>query len=111
METDEDRLMNFGPYRMNTYGEALRANPKYVKYLIKVNKRDNQKARFAHWMMAFIVETFFAEDKEQEEEGVVGDQKMPEGRAVSDLGGRQVQRELEQKRKAVIQIPIVEEFQ
>ena len=64
MKRDEDRLMNFGPYRKRTYGEVLRENPMYVKFLIKENQRDNQKARFAHWVMASIVETFFTEEEE-----------------------------------------------
>ena len=80
--TDENRLMHFGPYRMNTYGAALRSNPEYVKYMIKENKRDNQKARFTHWAMAYIMETFFAEDKEEEAEVVEEDHQMPK------VGGR-----------------------
>ena len=59
LKRNENRLMNFGPYHRNAYGEALRSNPDYAKYLIKENKRDNQKARFTHWAMAFIMETFF----------------------------------------------------
>ena len=66
--TDGNRFMGVGPYRMSTYGEVLRSNPEYAKYLIKENKRDNQKARFAHWIMAFVVETFFEEDKKEKEE-------------------------------------------
>ena len=27
VKIEEDRLVNFGPYRMNTYGEALREDP------------------------------------------------------------------------------------
>ena len=65
---------------MNTYGEVLRADPEYVKFPIKGNERDNQKARFTHWAMAFIAGTFFAEDKAQEEEVVMEDHQMPEGR-------------------------------
>ena len=66
---------------MKTYGEVLRTDPRYVKFLIKGNKRDNQKARFAHWAMAFVVETFFTEDKEQEEEVVREDHQVSEGRS------------------------------
>ena len=73
--------MNFGPYRKNAYGEVLRSNPEYAKYLINVNKRDNQKARFAHWAGAFVVETFFTEDEEQEEEVVREDHQVSEGRS------------------------------
>ena len=80
--TGGNRLMNFGPYRMNTYGEALRSNPEYAKYLIKENKRDNQKAIFAHWAMAYIIESFFGEDKEKEE--AVGE----EDHQMSEVGGR-----------------------
>ena len=35
---DEDRMMGFGPYRMNTYGEVLRHNPRYAMYLIEEGK-------------------------------------------------------------------------
>ena len=35
---DEDRLMGFGHYHMNTYGEVMRYNPEYAKYLIKEGK-------------------------------------------------------------------------
>ena len=59
----KERLMNFGPHRNRTYGEVLREEPEYVNALIKGNRRDNQKSRFAHWVMAYIVETFFQEKK------------------------------------------------
>ena len=51
-----------------------------MKFLIKENKRDNQKARFTHWAMAFVVETFFTEDKEQDGEVGREDHQVPEGR-------------------------------
>ena len=31
-------MMGFGPYRMNTYGEVMRHNPRYAKYLIEEGK-------------------------------------------------------------------------
>ena len=52
---DENRLVNFGPYRRRTYGEVLREKPGYVKFLTKENQKDDQEARFAHWVMAFVV--------------------------------------------------------
>ena len=60
--------MNFGRYPTNTYGEVLRTHPEFAESSLKENKRDNRKARFAHWAMAFIMETFFGRDKEKEEE-------------------------------------------
>ena len=78
---DEDRLMNFGPYHMKAYGEVLRMDPGYVKFLIKGNQRDNQKARFAHWVTAFIAETFFSEEEEQEDEVDKENQLVSEGRS------------------------------
>ena len=76
--TDENRLVNFGPYRMNTYGEVLRSNPKSAKSAIKENKRDNQKDRFTHWAVAFVMETFFAEGQEEEGGILAEDQQIPE---------------------------------
>ena len=70
---DENRLMNFGPYRKRTYGEVLREEPDYAKFAIKENQGDNQKARFAHWATAFVAETFFAEEEEEQEEEVEED--------------------------------------
>ena len=67
---DENRLMNFGPHRKRTYGEVLREKPGYVEFLIKGNQRDNHQARFAHWVMAFVVETFFSGEEEKQEEEV-----------------------------------------
>ena len=73
---DEDRMMGFGPYHMNTYGEVLRRNPLYARYLIEEGKRDNQKARFAHWAMAFAVETFLVEDRNEMEKTDEGGSQM-----------------------------------
>ena len=56
---DEDRIMDFGPHRRNAYGEVLGRNQRYAMYLILEGKRGNQKARFAHCVMAFAVSTFF----------------------------------------------------
>ena len=61
---DEDRMVGFGPYRRNTYGEVLGNNPRYAMYLIEEGKRGNRKARFTHWVVAFVVGTFFEDDME-----------------------------------------------
>ena len=53
---------------MVPYGEVMQSNPEYAKYLIKENKRDNQKARFTHWVMAFMAEALWGEDKREKEE-------------------------------------------
>ena len=68
VKRDKKRLMNFGPHRKRTYGEVIREEPEYVKSLIKENRRDNRKSRFAHWVMAYIVETFFSRKEEGREE-------------------------------------------
>ena len=61
---DGDRVMGFGSYRRNTYGEVLGNNPRYAMYLIEEGKRGNRKARFTHWVVAFVVGTFFEDDME-----------------------------------------------
>ena len=66
VERDKKRRMNFGPHPEKTYGEVLREEPEYAKALIKENRRDNQKSRLAHWVMAYIVQTFFSREEERE---------------------------------------------
>ena len=42
--TGGNRFMGFGPYHMSPYGEAMRSNPKYAKYMVEGDKSDNQKS-------------------------------------------------------------------
>ena len=61
---DEGRMMGFGPYHRNAYGEVLGNNPRYARYLIEEGMGDNRQSLFAHWVMSFVAETFFWEDRE-----------------------------------------------
>ena len=64
VKRDKKRRMNFGPHHEKTYGEVLREEPEYVKALIKENRRDNQKSRFAHWAMAYSGNLLFQRGRE-----------------------------------------------
>ena len=73
---------------MSTYEEVMQPNPEYAKYLINENKRDNQKARVAHWVVAFMVEALWGKTREREgRDRGRREPKYERQEVVGDIGG------------------------
>ena len=60
-------MMGFGPYAKSTYEEVFLNKPGYVKFLIEEGRRGNTKGRFAHWVMASMVDAFFEIGRDEPE--------------------------------------------
>ena len=91
--------MNVGPHRKKTYDVVLREEPEYVKALIKENRSDSQKSRFAHWVMACVVETFFSREEEGQEEENTEVEKSEREEVGRAIGRRRTSAERESEKR------------